>query len=158
MPNYLIRVRPVSASNVITESGMGGAQKFICPNAHLITGTGSGLACDRSENFYISDRTRHVIYRWKRGQTSSIVFAGQLDVSGNSDGQGTAASFNKPGPMCVDRSGFIWILDVGNQLIRRMTDNAKVTTVAAISIGANEVPGQIIVDDSGNLFYIDTLP
>ncbi len=154
--NRLIRLRPVSASNDVSESGPGGWQKVVIPITGLTDGM--GLAIDRSENIYISDCDRHVVFKWRKGWAASVVFAGLLDTPGNADGQGTAARFNQPGPMCVDRSGVIWLMDVGNGLVRRITENAQVYTVATVPIpAAGDEPGQIVVDDSGTLFYLDSM-
>ena len=153
--NRLVKLRPVSASNDVSECGPGGWQKVVIPITGLADG--AGMATDRSDNIYISDCDRHVIFKYRKGWNSSIVFAGLLDTPGNADGQGASARFNQPGPMCVDRSGVLWVIDTGNGLVRRVTENGRVFTVASIPIpAAGDVPGQIVVDDSGQLFYLDS--
>jgi len=154
MANRLLKLRPVSTSNDTSEAGAGNAQKVVIQ----ITGLqdGAGLAIDASDNVYVSDAARHVIYRWKRGAASSVVFAGQLDTPGNVDGRAGAARFNRPGPLAVDKRGNLWVVDVGNGRIRKVNDNGNVYTVSTIEIPAGgDVPGQIAVDNAEGIFVLD---
>lgn len=149
--NNLIRLRPVSATTNTSEVPFSEQQLVLSINGLV---DGAGIAVDRSENIYISDYSKHVIFRYKRGGTS-VIFAGSYGISGLADGQGSNARFNCPSHMAVDRSGILWVIDSGNNRIRRIDQNANVFTVAAISpIGGNQIGG-IAIDDSGNMFFVD---
>jgi sugar lactone lactonase YvrE len=153
MPNRLIKLKPVSSSNVLSECGQSFAQMNVIPINGLADG--SGVAVDRSGVVYVSDMTNHVIFRCRPGQTS-VIFAGAMGVSGNADGQGSAARFNKPYSICADRRGNILVIDLGNALVRRVDENGNVRTVAAIPPEAmTDIPGQIAVDDSDNIYFVD---
>jgi sugar lactone lactonase YvrE len=157
MANRLIKLRPVSGATSTPDAGAGSAQQVVLP----ITGLsdGSGVCIDQSENIYVTDFDNHVVFRYRRGAAISQILAGAYGVSGLVDGQGSAARFNGPSAICVDRSGRLWIVDSGNARIRRMDENGNVYTVAAIpaTVGGDEI-GHIAVDDSENIYFIDNTP
>lgn len=71
--------------------------------------------------------------------------AGKAGVAGSADGQGTAASFSGPSALSFDSAGNLYVLDAGNNLLRRITPSGLVSTVAgtrgatALQLGA--LPG-----------------
>jgi sugar lactone lactonase YvrE len=154
MPNRLIKFRPVSDTTDTPEAGPGSAQQFEIPVPGLTDG--AGVVAGKDETLYVSDFTQHCIYKIRRGFPATV-FAGSYGVSGLADGQGTAARFNKPGAMARDNSGNIWLIDVGNGKLRRITENGQVYTVGTVPVpaGADE-PGHITVDASGSIFLIDS--
>lgn len=156
MANRLIKVRPVSASTNTPDAGAGSAQIISIPINGLTDG--SGIGGNNSDDIYIADYANHVIYKYRKGAEASRILAGAYGVSGSADGQGAAARFNAPRALYVDRRGTIWIIDSGNNLIRRMTENGDVYTVAAIPAEVGGAPGHIYVDAAENIFLIDNTP
>lgn len=154
MANRLIKLRPVSVATSTPEAGDGSAQQVVIPITGLTDG--AGVVIDRSENIYVSDYDRHVIFKYRRGSSASSIFIGALDTSGDTNGQGTSARLNKPGAMAIDRRGTIWLIDSGNAKVKRIDENGNVFTVAAIpaEVGG-DTPGHIAVDDAENIFLID---
>jgi len=73
-------------------------------------------------------------------------FAG-TGSSGFVNGTGTAASFNSPDSLVSDTSGNIYVFDVTNGAIRKITSSQVVTTFALLTSGSG-----IAIDSSGNLF------
>lgn len=152
MANRLVRLRQVSAATNTPDAGF---LSQIMPIPVTGMTDGAGICIDRSENIYICDADNHVIFRVQKHGNSKI-FAGTYGVSGNSDGQAGSASFNKPTAIACDPRGFLYVVDTGNALIRRIDDNANVTTVASIPAeGAGDEPGGITVDAGGDIFLID---
>jgi sugar lactone lactonase YvrE len=158
MSSKLIRLRPVSASTLTPDAGPIG-QKTTIPINGLTQGM--GIAVDDSQRIFISDASQHVIYRYRFGDSSSHIFAGTYGVPGLQDynpapGTTGAAMFNSPGPICVDRRGNVWVVDAGNERIRRIDDNGRVFTVAALPAGLPGAQvGGIAVDAGENIFLID---
>ena len=151
MANRLVRLRPVSAATSTEVTGQ--EQQLQLPVNGLVDG--AGVAVDRSEHIYICDYEKHVIFRYRRGDTTSKIFVGAYGTSGDVDGQGAAARFNQPSHLCVDRSGVLWVVDSGNNKIKRVDMNGNVYTVAAIpAVGADQIGG-IAVDDSGTIYLVD---
>jgi DNA-binding beta-propeller fold protein YncE len=152
MSNRLVRLRPVSASTATTEI-TGSDQQLQLPITGLVDG--AGVAVDRSEYVFIADYDKHVIFRYRKGASASTIWAGSYGVSGLADGQGSAARFTNPTHLAVDRSGVLYVVDSGNNRVRRIDQNANVYTVAAIpAVGADQIGG-IAVDDSGTIYLVD---
>lgn len=150
----LIKFRPVSADTYTPEAGPGSAQMVEIPIPML--GDGAGAVARRSDVIYVSDFTNHVIYKVTRG-VSVLTFVGQYGIAGTADGQGTNAQFFKPGAMALDNSGTLWVVDVGNGLLRRVSENGNVYTVATIPVPpSGDEPGHITIDDAGNIFLIES--
>ena len=141
-------LRPVSGATA-TSPDM--PQKTTITFANL--SNASGMAVDKDHNIYVSDSAKHVIFKYRWGsQTAPIVFAGSYNTAALVDGQGTAARFNQPGAMAIDASGVLWVIDVGNNRIRRIDENANVYTVSATDAAAGD---PICVDASGNIFFVE---
>jgi len=87
-------------------------------------------------------------------------------VSGNVNGQGTAARFNTPYGITIDSSGNLYVADTSNNTIRQIDTSGNVITFAGSTSGFADGIGTaakfnrpfgIIIDPSGqNLYVADT--
>ena len=154
MANRLVRLNPVTAATSTPDAGAAFNKTNVQPILGLADG--AGICIDKSENMYVCDYTKHVIYRYRKGDTQSYIFAGAYGQSGNVDGAYSVARFNQPSSICVDNSGNLYLIDSGNLLIRRIDQNANVTTVASIPAASGQTGG-IAVDASGNIYFMDSL-
>jgi len=150
MANRVFRLRPVSASTNTPDAGMGQTQYVPIPINGLADA--GGVCADMSENIYVTDLVKHVIYKWRRGAPNSVIFAGAYGVSGMADGQGANARFNVPSSIACDRSGVLWVVDSGNSKIRRIDQNGNVFTVADTPGPAS--PNVVIAADSADKLYV----
>ena len=99
-----------------------------------------------------------------QAQTVTVsTLAGQAGTSGAVDG--TAASFYSPRGVAVDDSGNVYVGDHENHLIRKITPQGVVSTLAGQALTSGAVDGQaasfwyprgVAVDDSGNVYVGDT--
>jgi sugar lactone lactonase YvrE len=97
--------------------------------------------------------------------TSVSTFAGIAQTSGYQDGIGSAGRFNFPRSMVVDSDNNLYVCDIGNNRIRKVTPAGVVTTLAGsgsysyldgIGINAHFAsPYGITIDSLNNLYISD---
>lgn len=164
---YLGFVANTKAQIVVTVAGQAEVAGHINGPAFDATfNNPHGIAIDQNGNVYTSDRWSHLIRKITPNGTVSI-FAGIPDVSGDTDGNLTVATFNEPWGLCVDNNGDILVADTRNNKIRRITQSGMVSTVAGSgSFGASNGigvsssfgnPTGIEVDAAGNIYVADHL-
>jgi len=79
-----------------------------------------GIGVDPWGNVIVSEESNHTIRKIApNGRVTTI--AGTPGTSGNADGAGTNAAFNRPAFLVVDPNGVIWLADRGNGTLRRLT-------------------------------------
>ncbi len=89
-------------------------------------------------------------------------FAGS--IQGTANGSGSAAQFSNPGNLAVDASGNLYVSEVTNHRIRKITPAGQVSTLAGSVFGFAEGsgtaakfdgPGGMAIDQSGNVYVAD---
>gem|GEM_PF-2593604 len=78
-----------------------------------------------NKNIFIS--AGHKIIEISDGSISTLAGSDSL---GNNDGAGAKASFGGPMVICTDPDGNIYVADINNNLIREVSANGLVTTIA----------------------------
>jgi len=122
------------------------------------------VAVDRWGNVFVTDGNANAIDRVSP-TGDAYTWAGN-GTSGSQDGTGTAARFAGPAGIAVDILGNIYVADSGNATIRKITQNAVVTTLAGQAGVGGAVDGSltnatfgnsqgIATDTSGNLYVAD---
>jgi serine/threonine-protein kinase len=158
-------IREISPQGVVTTFAGNGSAGFV-------NGTGTaalfnvptGVATDGAGNVYVADNGNSMIRKiTPKGVVTTLAGSGNR---GATNGAGTAASFNQPQALAVDAGGNVYVADEGNNLIRKITPQGVVTTLAGSgSAGAaNGVgtaasfngPAGITVDISGNVYVGDS--
>ncbi|OFW28432.1 MAG: hypothetical protein A3G76_04800, partial [Acidobacteria bacterium RIFCSPLOWO2_12_FULL_65_11] len=92
--------------------------------------------------------------------------AGSAGVAGSADGTGTAARFYSPAGVAVDGAGGIYVADMFNHTIRRISASGVVTTLAGLAGTAGVADGTgaaarfntpfgIAVDGTGTVYVTD---
>ena len=88
--------------------------------------------------------------------------AGAPGQAGFADGKGSAARFNTPRGIAALDDGTLYVCDAGNHVIRKITPDGTVTTIAGTpgvpgSDGTHlNTPSGIDVDAQGNVVFVDT--
>lgn len=92
-------------------------------------------------------------------------FAGASGITGSTDGEGSAARFERPSSIATDAGGNLYVTDAGGT-IRKITPGAVVTTVAGVAgkLGLNDgtgpvarftLPAGIAVGSDGRVYVAD---
>lgn len=129
----------------------------------------TGLAVDKSGNVYVADEQNNLVRKITQGGVVTTLAGGGTGsgvVGGAVDGKGTAASFSSPYAVAVDKAGNVFVADLANQLIRKITPGGVVTTLAGSAgkygstNGAGTAalfsgPNGIAVDKTGNVYVAD---
>ncbi len=138
--------------------GTGSAARFYGP---------SGVTLDGSGNVYVADAFNHTIRKiTPSGAVTTL--AGLAGSTGSTDGTGSAARFYRPFGVALDGSGNLYVADVLNYTIRKITPAGVVTTLAGLAgtFGSTDgtgsaarfnSPSGVTLDGSGNLYAADRL-
>ena len=172
--NYTIRkVTPVGTNWVVTtlvgRAGISGSVDGTNSAARL--SDPKGVAVDSAGNIYVADEENHTIRLVTPVGTDWVVTtpAGLAHNPGSADGTGNAARFADPYGVAVDNTGNVYVADIFNDAIRKVTPvgtNWVVTTLAGVGgnygsmDGAGNValfkgPAGVTVDRAGNTYVAD---
>jgi hypothetical protein len=128
----------------------------------------TGVAVDDSGNLFIADRNNNLVREVIYGIITTVAGGGS---SGLGDGGlATKAQLNEPCGVAVDNAGDLFIVDYGNNRIRKVATNGIITTVVGGGKGGGSDgigdggtatnatlsgPMGMAVDTAGDLFILD---
>lgn len=122
------------------------------------------LAVDGAGNVYVSDAGGQTVRKiTSAGEVATL--AGAAGLTGSEDG-GATARFNTPTGVAVDSANNLYIADLGNSTIRKITSDGLVTTFAgtARASGSEDgasatarfsAPQNVVVDAAGTIYVAD---
>lgn len=123
-----------------------------------------GIALDNAGNLYIADYGNNIVREVTGGIINTIAGSTSLATYSGDGGLAISAGLNGPSAVAVSSSGNVYIADVWENRIRRVSNGyintaagngtAGNTTGVAISSNINLAQG-IAVDGSGNLYIPD---
>lgn len=123
-------------------------------------GPAGGLTVDDIGNIYIADTINLVVRKvTPSGRVTTLAGKSPLDTPCtycDADGTGDEARFNHPSGITIDHAGNVYVTDVGEGSIRKITPAGVVTTLVG-SDSSSPTPQTNIytgltVDDNGNLY------
>jgi trimeric autotransporter adhesin len=160
------RVRVISTAGIISTFAGGGASTgdgIVATGAQI---SPAGLAVDAANNVYIADTLSHKVRKIVGGLITTVAGSGTASFSGDG-GQAINAGMS-PIAVRVDAAGNIYIVDLFNSRIRKVSASGIVTTIAGNgqfgfsgdgAVATNSVmdlPEDIAVDSAGNIYIADT--
>lgn len=164
--NWVVTTIAGLAGSTGTADGTNGNARFNNPG---------GLAVDTARNLYVADTLNHTIRKITPDATGTnwivTTLAGQAGKPGSRDGTGIGtqsyAQFFSPSGVAVDGSGNVYVADTDNDLIRKITPQGVVSTLAGLLYAAASADGYytnaqfnhpygVAVDNAANLYVADT--
>jgi hypothetical protein len=131
-----------------------------------------GLTIDGAGSLYVADADNETIRKVTPIGTNWVVttLAGQAGAFGFVDGTNSAARFNGPVGVAIDRTGTLYVAEADNHTIRQVTPigtNWVVTTLAGVAANPGSADGignsarfnspySVAIDTAGNLYVADT--
>jgi hypothetical protein len=164
---YNQTIRKVTSAGVVTTlagtAGLSGSTDATGSAARFYNPR--GVSVDTAGNVFVADTSNNTI---RKVTSAGVVttLAGAAGFSGSTDATGSAARFNNPFGVSVDTAGNVFVADVDNNTIRKVTSSGVVTTLAGMagSSGSTDATGSaarffkpygVSVDTAGNVFVAD---
>lgn len=155
-------IRKISPSGIVTTvaGGVGGFADGQGTNAKFLNPR--GITIDNNGNLFVVDRGNNRIRKITNGGNVTTV-AGS--ISGFLDGESSTAKFSQPTGIAIDALGNLYVVDRGNEKIRKISTTSVVSTIAGSVAGfANgqginsqfSFPTGIVIDSQQNLFITDS--
>lgn len=123
------KIRKITPAGVVTTlAGTGQVGSNNGPGDQATFYGPTGITVDATGNVYVSDQGNNLIRKiTPAGVVSTLAGSG---TSGSADGTGSAASFYAPAGLAIDATGNIYVADLFNNKIRKITSAGVVTTLA----------------------------
>ena len=125
-----------------------------------------GVALDSAGNLYIADSNNHRIRKVTPGGTISTYAGTGTEGFSGDGGPATAAHLDRPDGVALDSAGNLYIADLGNSRIRKVTPGGTISTYAGNggygfwgdggpATAAQLRPRGMALDPAGNLYIAD---
>jgi sugar lactone lactonase YvrE len=170
--NYPDGLAADTQGNVFISDGSSGRIRKITPSGVITTFASflsypRALALDSGNNLYVVEYNRYRVSKYSpAGQATVVAGNGQSGFSGDG-GSATSASIGFTDGIAVDSSGNLFLSDITNHRVRKVTSAGTITTIAGT--GTNGFSGDggpatqaqlsqpmgLAVDPTGNLYMAD---
>jgi sugar lactone lactonase YvrE len=156
-PDGVVSVFAGKSGDPGAADGAGSAASFVTPR---------GIAIDEKDNLYVADEGNSNIRKITPAGVVTTL-AGAAGQTGSADGAGPAARFAAPRSLTAAADGTVYVADTDNHLIRKISPQGVVVTLAGKAGDSGNADGQgaaarfseprgIAVDAAGNVYVADT--
>jgi len=165
------RIRKINSAGTISTVAGNGTSGFAgdggqAPSAELAAP--QGVAVDSKGNLYIADTGNNRIRKVSSGIIATIAGNGLAGYSGGEGLPATTATLNAPSRVTVDSAGTVYFSDTGNNVVRSITTDGDIHTVAGnaragfsgdggpATFAMLNNPNGLAIDSTGGLLIADT--
>lgn len=155
--NLIRKVAPGGTVSTLAGNGAGIGDAAVFSNP-------TGVAIDATGNIYVANALKNNILKIGVGGAINTL-AGSGDI-GFRDGAGAVATFYFPNSLAVDAANNVYVSDGVNNLIRKITPDGNVSTLAGSgTAGADDGtgtaasfngPAGLAIDATGNIYVADS--
>ena len=170
------KITPMGANWVVTTiAGLAGSTGSADgTNGNARFNNPGGLAVDTARNLYVADTMNNSIRKITPDATGTnwivTTLGGHGGISGSGkggDGSNSNGQFYSPSGIAVDGAGNVYVADTFNDLIRKITPQGVVTTLAGLLYADASADGYytnaqfnlpygVAVDNAANIYVADT--
>ncbi len=136
------QINTVAGSNAIGDNGPVGLASLA---------GAEGVCVDAAGDIYVADTVNNRIRRIDLSGTITTVAGNGTAGSSGDGGPATAAQLQQPYGITVDPTGNLYIADLGNNRIRKVS-NGIITTLPSATLNA---PRNVALDTSGNIYIAE---
>ncbi len=152
-PPFYATIRKITPSGVVTTLPGGWAY-----------GDYGGLAVDSAANVYLANYSQPWVGKLTpTGAFSRVAGSGS---TGSADGTGSVATFRTPRGLALDNGGNLYLADDSNYLVRKITPETVVTTIAGLAGAPGSADGtgsaarfghlwSLAIDNAGSIYVAD---
>ena len=159
------RIRKITPAGVVTtlagsgsygfKDGTGKAASFYHP---------FGVAVDHLDNVYVTESAGNRVRKITSAGVVTTLAGSKSGAKGTTDAVGSSARFSGPSGIAVDHAGILYVAEIDNHRIRRITPDGTVTTLAGSTAGFAEGGGAtarfkgprlLAINSAGNLLVAD---
>ena len=161
--NTIRKITPAGVVSTFAGSGVGTYADGPALSAAFAGPT--GVALDTAGNAYVADANNNLIRKVALDGTVSTL-AGTLN-GGYANGAGVTAAFSYPVDLGVDAAGNVYVVDNGNNMIRKVAPDGTVSTLAGTgAAGQQDGPGAsatfnspwgVAVAPNGTVYVADSM-
>ncbi len=161
------RINPDGTLSTITGGGFAGFSQDNIPASTALVGTLEDVVVAPDGTLYYSDSKNHVVRKISPSQVLTTAAGVGKAVFSGDGGPGNQAGLSQPSGLALDGNGNLYIADVGNGRVRRVTTDGKISTVAgggrtggvvdgSAAVGSNlGCPTGVTVDPANNFYVAD---
>jgi uncharacterized protein (TIGR03437 family) len=160
------RIRKVTPQGIITTIAGNGNFALDGSAANTAVGTMIGIAVDANGSVYFADRDYDLVRVISNGSVKTLAGkASKIGYAGDG-GPASAALLNMPVAVSLDSGGNVYVVDQGNQCIRKISKDGTINTIAggshfggdggAATSALLNIPETAVTDGNGNVYVSDT--
>jgi|WetSurMetagenome_2_1015567.scaffolds.fasta_scaffold00352_10 hypothetical protein len=165
-------IRKITPEGIVTTVAGSGEEGYTDgPSVQARFSSPRGICIDSKGNLFVGDCWNHRIRKIdKTGMVTTFAGGGkrgELVVNDWRDGADTAARFDAPCGLAIDKDDNIYVADANNSCIRKISPSGYVTTIAGAGrqpglvngpagLSRLNVPTELTVTDKNEIYFSDT--